>query len=360
MRTSRAALAGILVLASIVGGCAAVSHISGIRPPSEAAYQKSHPLQVQFVRRSAPRRQLGVGVDFYTYPGQNVAADAAKTVAYVKSLHANALSVSFPYFMRGQHSSVVFATNETPTPADLAILAGTAEKAGLYVSLRPLLDETSLGTSRTGWKPARIAAWFASYRKFLIPYAEMAEQTRIPEFMDGAEFSKFGHSHRWDRLVTALRKVYRGTITYDNNWGIPLTGNGGRGVLEGVDSYAPMPVPANASVARLTAAWAAYDGTLPPGTVQLEVDIAAVRGAYARPFQVSQWHETRLVPSVQVRWFTAACRALVTANLGGIYFWGIGLGQSTMTPPGLANPGAWVDSAGARAISACFKKLARR
>jgi hypothetical protein len=360
MSASRAALAAGLAMAAIVGGCAAISQVSGLRPPAEAAYQAAHPPQVQFVRQPAPRRQLGIGVDFYTYPGQNVAADAAKTVAYVKSLHANALSVSFPYFMRGQHSAAVFATTETPTPADLAILAGTAEEAGLYVSLRPLLDNYSIGTSRTAWKPARIAPWFASYQKFLMPYAEMAQQTRIPEFIDGSEFSLFGRSPRWDKLVAAIRRVYTGTIAYDSNWGIPLTGNGGRGVQEGVDAYQPMPVPASASVAQLTVAWASYDHTLPPGTVQLEVDIAAVPGAYARPFKVAQWHETRLVPSVQVRWFTAACNALVRENLGGIYFWGVGLGQSTSTPPGLADPGAWIDSPGAVAISACFTKLSRR
>jgi hypothetical protein len=357
MTISRVAVAGSILVASIVSACAAVSHVGALQPPSEASYSAAHPTALHYVKVPAPHWQLGIGVDFYTYPGQDIAAASKKTVAYAKSLHANSLSISFPYFMRGRHASSVFATRETPSPADLAIVASVAENAGLYVSLRPLLDDYSLGASRTAWKPDHLAAWMASYQRFLLPYAEMAQQTRIPELIEGAEFSMFGSSRRWNGLVAAIRTVYRGAVVYDNNWGIPLAGNGGRGVQEGVDSYQPMRVKARATTAQLTAAWSAYDRTLPRGTVELEVDIAAVRGAYTKPFQVTQWKEHRLVPSVQVRWFTAACDAMVRENLGGIYFWGVGLGQSTSTPPGLADPGSWVDSPGARAISACFRKL---
>jgi hypothetical protein len=308
---------------------------------------------------SAPAVQLGIDIDFYTYPGQDVVAAAAQDVRYAKSLHANAISLSFPFFTPGPRSSTVQGTNATPSPAELAEVASVAEQANLYVSIRPLLDQssTSIGTSRTKWKPAHPQAWFASYRKFLMPYAAMAQRARIPEFIDGAEFTAFGGSGLWNGLVTALQQVYKGKLVYANNWGISLAGNGGGGVIESVDSYHPLKVPVHASLAQLLAGWRAYDQTLPPGSVETEIGIAAVPGAYAVPYQ-NYWNGARLEPNVQTRWFTAACDAAAATKLGGIYFWALGLGQPLLTPPTKADPTSWVDGPGAKAISRCFQRLA--
>ena len=341
-------LLAVALLGSVVGGCVAAP-----------APVTAKPSKLSYRSIPAPAFQRGIDVDFYTYPGQDVAAAAWADVAYAKSLHANAISLSFPFFTPGPDSSTVTATNATPSPADLAVVASAAERAGLYVSIRPLLDQSSrsIGTSRTTWKPAQPAAWFASYRQFLLPYATMAQRARIPEFVDGAEFSAFGGSRFWNGLGTALRTVYSGTLVYANNWGIPLAGNGGAGVRESVDSYHPLKLPAHASLARVTAGWRAYDSTLPPGTVETEVGIAAVAGAYAQPYQ-NYWKGAPLAPVIQTRWFTAACDAAASERLGGIYFWSLGLGQALDNPPTTTTPTSWVAGPGAQAISSCFQRLA--
>ncbi len=232
-----AALVAVAVLGSVIGGCVAA--------PAPAAVKRPKPTKLSYQPVPAPAIQLGIDVDFYTYTGQDVAAAAKADVAYAKSLHANAISLSFPFFTPGPDSSAVIATSATPTPEDLAIVASAAERAGLYVSIRPLLDQSSgsIGTSRTTWKPAQPAAWFASYQKFLLPYAAMAQHARIPEFIDGAEFTAFGGSPYWNGLVKALSGIYKGTLVYANNWGIPLAGNGGTGVRESVDAYHPLNLP---------------------------------------------------------------------------------------------------------------------
>jgi len=354
MTRSRTALVAAIVATAIVGACSGVAHVAALQPPSAATDEAA---ELGFTLQPAPVRQLGIGVDFYTYPGQNVVAGAESTIGYVKSLHANSISISFPFFTHGRSSSRVYATSETPSPAELATVASIAERAGLYVSIRPLLDETTLGESRTVWMPRNAAAWFASYQRFLLPYAQMAQLALIPEVVEGTEFDQFATSPRWNRLASAIRRVYKGTLVYDNNWGTRIAGSGGSGVAEAVDTYKPLRVPATATIAQLTAGWRAYDATLPRGTVEAEVDIAAVRGAYGRPYDVGPWPTKRLAPAVQVDWFTAACNAMADLHLGGIYFWAVGLGQSLTTPPGLANPGSWVDSPGAAAIAACFQRL---
>ena len=111
-------------------------------------------------------------------------------MAYIKSLQANSVSISFPFFMAGPSSSAVYAKNTTPSPAQLAVLVNNAEAAGLYVSIRPLLDESTLGRSRVHWSPDDPAAWFVSYQRFLLPYAAMAQREKVPEFIVGTELSK--------------------------------------------------------------------------------------------------------------------------------------------------------------------------
>jgi hypothetical protein len=357
VRALRTGLAGVVLLAGTVAACAGMSRVGALQPPSETSYLLKAAAPARFDLRREPRRQLGIGVDFYTYPGQDVAAAARQTVDYAKSLHANSISISFPFFMHGSRGSAVFATSETPSPSELAQVAALAEDAGMYVSFRPLLDEHSLGMSRTNWKPDHPSAWFASYQKFLLPYAEMAQEAEVPALIEGTEFSRFGHSAQWDRLAAALRRVYTGTLVYDNNWGMPLAGDGGSKVVEAVDSYQPIPLPASASVAQLTAAWAEYDASLPRGTVELEVGIAAVSGAYLRPYQVSGWHDKKLDAAVQAHWFAAACHAMAREHLGGVYFWAVNLGQSPRVRPTLADAFSWVDSPGATAVSRCFAAL---
>jgi hypothetical protein len=358
MRPIHAGLVAMAILASAIGGCAAVSQLDvALQPPSLASYQAAQtPLTAKLI--PAPRVQLGIDIDWYSFPGEEVTNTAKADVAYIKSLHANAISISFPFFMHGKHSNRVFGTSSTPSPYQLAVVAATAERAGLYVSIRPLLDEKSLGTSRVFWKPSRPAQWFASYEQFLLTYAEMAQAMHIPEFINGTEFVQFGGYRYWNTLNRALRRVYKGKLAYANNWGQKtVREQGGKDVQETVDAYPAMRVPTDSSTSRLTASWDAYDRTLPAGTVETEVDISAVKGAYGAPYQGAWKGLTQLLPYVQTRWFTAACNALVTDHMGGVYFWALGFGEPLNVAPRLSDPASWVAGQGARAISDCFTRL---
>jgi hypothetical protein len=331
------------MLAVLIAGCTAAGHLKELDPPPSPSFR---PLP------STAAMQLGVDIDAYTYPGQDVAAAAQQSIAYVKSLHANAISISFPFFMDGRTADGVHATASTPSPAQLAMVIEDAQEAGLFVSIRPLLDETNLGEARTRFRPADPARWFASYLRFLRPYAEMAQRTGVSEMYVGVELSIFAKSRYWTWLDTRLRRDYYGTLGYSANWGnLHFTGSGGSGVHVSVDAYQPIS-------GSLSAGWTAFDRRLPAGTVETEVGIAAVRGAYLVPYHY-KWHVAHLDPSVQAHWFTAACRAAAATHLGGIYFWSIGLGVQ-LTGPTLSNQLAWAGGQGARAISSCFASLGRR
>jgi hypothetical protein len=338
--------------------CSALGYGTALAAPPPA--HQAHPRQAHPDRRTMlpqPQIQLGAGVDLYTYRGQNFAKSAATEVAYLQALHANAVMVSFPFYISGPKSSKVFAKISTPTPADLAVFARAAKSAGLYFSLRPLMDQTSIGKSRAGWKPVNAKAWFASYQKFLLPYAAMAQQVGIPEFYVGAEFSEFGDVSYWNGLDQALRKVYKGTLAYANNGGGVHAGLGGAGVRISEDAYPDMDVPNNATVSRLTGAWEAFDKRQPSHTVLSEVGIAGVPGAFRKPWE-HEWPKPKIDPTVQTRWFTSSCQAVAADHMGGIYFWAIGFGKDELST-GLSakNQAAWEVGPGEQAVSACFRQL---
>jgi hypothetical protein len=273
-------------------------------------------------------------------------------MAYIRSLHANAVMISFPFFASGP--STVQATSKTPSPQQLGVLIRAAEHANLYVLVRALLDEGSLGQSRVNWVPPSLRTWFTSYRKFLLPYAAVAQRLHVPVFITGAELSGFAASPRWNGLNRALRHRYHGQLAFAVNWdrAVLHVGGGGRGVLQTVDAYPHF-------TGNLAAGWRAFDRSLRPGSIETEVGIDAVTGAFAKPAQ-HHWNVRVLNQAVQARWFTAACRAAKTAHLGGIYFWSIGLGPEPGNGPTFADQGAWSGGQGAKAISACFAALEKR
>jgi hypothetical protein len=341
-----------LLAVGIVACCVATANASTARAARPAA---SHRPVVHQSRR--PKVQLGIDVDYYSNPGVNVPATDKALVSYIKSLHANSVSISFPFYVSGPRASSVSATAATPTPTALGELAGTAEHAGLYVSIRPLLDQGNLHESRLAFKPANAGAWFASYEKFLRPYAVMAQHEHVQAFIEGAELNSLGGSPYWTKLDAYLRTVYHGTLAYSNNFSPrvikKLTDK--EKVLQLLDDYHPVKAGASASVATLSKGWDSFLATEPRGVTIAEAGIAAEDNAYARPYALNG--QGAFNPLIQVRWFSAACDAVTKEHLGGLYFWSVVFGAALNVPPGPSNPTAFAAGPGAREISACFKKL---
>jgi hypothetical protein len=337
-------LLGALAVILIVAGCTAVAHLKALQPKLTSNSPRLSVPKSATVRQ--PTFQAGIDVDAFTFRGQDFAAASATLIAYAKTLQANSLSISFPFFMSSRSSTRVFATSRTPTPAELALLIADAERAGLYVSLRPLLSEATIGHSRVAWKPAHPVAWFASYERFLMPYARMAQANKVGEFIVGAEFAKFGSSPLWNHLDRVLATVFHGKLAYSNNDTKGLSRSaGGRLTVKTVDAYHPIHPP-------FLRGWKSFDRSLPARTVLTEVGISATDGAWRQPW-VHRSQGMPIDPRIQVRWFTAACEAAIATGLRGIYFWSLPL--STRFPgPTPGAPGAWGHSAGAAAVARCF------
>jgi hypothetical protein len=302
----------------------------------------------------AAHYQAGIDLDFYWHPGMDVGGNMAADSAYARGLGANAVVISFPVYTDGR---TVTAGTSTPPTSALAQAVTAALAQGLAVGVRPLLDEKSLGRSRTSFKPADVTAWLASYQALIVGYATAAQQAGASRFWTGAELTAFGHAPGWAGVTAAVKKVFSGSLYYAANWAntadMPeLPGSGGPGVTPTADAYQAMPVP----VAGFGAAWKSKASALPPGTVLSEVGIAARAGAQDRPWV---WAKSGapLDPQLQAAWFTAACDAVTADHLGGIYFWSVNVGQSLTAPPAPKTANQFTDSPGATAIKACFERI---
>jgi len=346
---------GCLLL--LVAGCASASHLKALQPPS---VPRSSPIALPAPSPSVttPAAQpflRGIDIDWYTWPAQDVVTDAQQTIRYIVSLHANAVSISFPFFMNGNASGSIHVTSATPSPTELGVLIADAKRAGLYVSLRPLLDEASLdvgrvGGGRVGYAPARPAAWFAGYQRFLAPYLALAQRAGADQFIIGTELDAMNLWPQWNALDAWARTLYQGQLACADNWSAIVRHGCGRGVTQTIDAYAPQRVPALAS-------WTSWDQQQAHGDVLTEVGIAAAPAAFSVPWRVN-WPVTQVAPGVQSRWFTAACMAAVATHLGGIYFWSVGVGAPGHGPT-LSAQGSWSGGPGATAISSCFDAIER-
>jgi hypothetical protein len=388
VKTTRKLLIGAAAAVVLVGGCSAASHVGALQPP-KLPHPKSAPPAATLdsaISISKPKFQLGAGIDLYGYHNEDYVTAGVTEVKYLEKLHANSVEISFPLFMNGADARGVYAKYPvTPTPAELGSLIILAEngkgggKDGLYVSLRPLLSNASIDAPRNTWKPADMKAWFASYQRFLIPYAKMAQKDKVHKLYVGAEFQDFATSPLWNRLDRALHRVYKGTLAYANNGREFYRNMGGRRAQISADSYPDMTgTSAQASVGQLTGLWrrwirgsTAYpfdspfpagSHDMPRGTVLSEVGIAGAVSdgvaSYAKPYMIA-WPDATLDPALQARWFTAACHAAKQTRMAGIYFWAIGFGKEQLAQ-GLdpKHQSAWEAGAGAHAATACFERYA--
>jgi hypothetical protein len=283
---------------------------------------------------------------------------------YLVGLHANSVSVSFPFYTGDLTSTKIGRGTKTPTPERLADVLRIFHKAGLRTTVRPLMDETSLDTEHGGWRgkidPADRAAWFASYEDFLTPYLAAAHGEQAATFVIGTELNSTEGDAGWDALVAKAEKTFGGEVAYDANWDNYVNGPITVPVSHlGVDAYFPIEVDDNASVDALVDGWNDWldkkaTGPLPKITIA-EAGIGAMKGAYHAPGDFTT--KRAVAPQVQATWYTAVCQVVQERRMSGVYWWSIYFDDDPNTAPD-DKVASRLDFAGRplteKAIEACF------
>ena len=316
--------------------------------------------------------ELGIDVYWAVDPGESAATVAAKiraTVNDVVGYGANWISISFPYATDGVTSDQLFADpSMTPTVTELGALVTVAKQAGLRVGLRPLLDGTALQVDDPkAWRgtiePADVSAWFASYARFLTPYAQLAQSIGVDAFYVSTELTSMEqYTDDWSGITRKLAAIYTGRLVSSVNYDrLPADTPRIPGTALSVDAYSPIPsASSDASVAELVDGWNQWLDQYPAsglGDLQFaEVGIVPQDGAYQAPYTWNASSGTN--PGIQVNWYTAACQAAQTRHIEGIYWWYLNL-ENTVGQASGSDPMDILNAPGAREIANCFATYPR-
>lgn len=313
--------------------------------------------------------QLGIDIYWQASPGEAAAVTDGKIRAaldYVISEGANAVSLSFPFFTTGVDSNTISADpGKTPTTSQVGLFVREAKAAGLYVALRPILDETVLlAQDSTRWRgtitPTNLDTWYANYTSFLLPYAQVAQSGHADALYIGTELSSMeAHVQHWHTLVDAVKNAYTGDLAYSINYNeMPMSQPRVAGTSPAVDAYFPMyGLGDNATVSQLVAGWNSWLDKYPGGDLSgltiSETGIVAENGAYQKPFGWQSDHPAN--SHVQEQWFTAACQVAQQRHVAGLYWWYLNL----EAPANSSYPMGFQGTNAATVVAHCFSTYPR-
>jgi hypothetical protein len=277
--------------------------------------------------------QYGINIR-WSYSNQSAATlskELKATLSYCKSLGANSVSFAFDIYIASGSSNTIISGPGTPPPGIVGEATAVARRDGFFVLLRPLITEINPSQPwRGAIHPTNRNAWFTSYDNFLKPYLVDAQTNGANEVAYSVELGSLSGLPQWKTMVLPFsKKYYKGALMYNVSWYPP----GMRPMANeyyGIDAYPAMQLPDSASVKQLLAGWNAWLKQYPVGaaltkTYITEVGLAAESDAYTHPSYVN-WN-TPIIPSIQSKWFQAACEFFNQHKFKGLWFFSTSLNE---------------------------------
>ncbi len=179
-------------------------------------------------------------------------------------------------------------------------------------------------------------AWFASYTRFLLHYAQVAETGRFDGLCIGTELlhaTAPAHEKAWRGLIKQVRRVYHGPLTYAANWSGEYQQIRFWDALDyvGIQAYFPLSAAPSPPLDTLLRGWqphlralAAWQKKIGKPVVFTEVGYKNTADAAARPWE---W-PARTTPApapdnaTQARCYEALFRACWGQPwLNGVFIW---------------------------------------
>jgi hypothetical protein len=193
------------------------------------------------------------------WQGTFASADSTTAIRQMAGTGANTISISPTQFLGSRTGNTIAPNQQTETDANLQKAIAEATAAGMKVVFKPHIDVADWSASRTDIQASNPAAFFASYKSFIVHYAQMAQKAGVEIFAIGTELSKMTapvHTPYWNDIIDAVRQVYTGKLTYAANYGEEKQVQfWDRLDFIGTDLYAPLTNVTNPTVDQLVQAW---------------------------------------------------------------------------------------------------------
>ena len=259
----------------------------------------------------------------------------APAIDEIADLGANVVLISISGYQ--QHAATSLIGNDeakTPSEQDVAELIRGARRAGLRVVLMPkiLLDKPRGTEWRGRIQPPSWDQWFDQYRRWIVPWARLAEEAGVEMFMVGSELvSAEKHTTQWRRVIRDVRQVFHGQLSYSANWdhysGIEFWSELD---LVGLTTYYELADHEGAAVEEIVAGWGKWKEKILRWQRQVGKPILLTEVGWASQpgCAIEAWNYLRHQrPSAeglaeQARCYEAFCRVWANVpQLGGTFWW---------------------------------------
>ncbi len=122
-----------------------------------------------------------------------------------------------------------------------------------------------------------------SYSKFILEYAELAQETKTEILCIGTELEKFieKRPEYWNNLIDQIRKIYKGKLTYAANWDeYKRTPFWGKLDFIGLDAYFPVSNSKTPTMEECREGWKAHKETIKATALKYEKPILFTEYGY--------------------------------------------------------------------------------
>jgi hypothetical protein len=314
-----------------------------------------------------------LGVDVYgaaDYPAAATTIYGSRVLPYLGTgLKAQAVGLMWNICTASNHSNSVHACKSdseagtgTMSPADIRILARMARKDGLQVEMRPIIrvgPPSGWNDPQHSWEgyivPTSYGKWFKSLLRAELPYLKIAKSVGVEQFVVATELSRLTYTPWWSWFLDKAQSDCHCQVSYAAQYGQYLDNWQYLPPVEafGTDPYPVLHLRYTASQEAVTKGWEKSLASVPEQKLKRtsldEVSIRATRGAYTNP---SAWDRAGASdPTVQVRYFTAACDTVAHYHMQALFYYFVPLADNPASP--VQFPAYFVGTPGGAAIAAC-------
>lgn len=283
------------------------------------------------VAHAAPRPGIAVGLFSSTTDPEWAQTLYRQMVDEAAELGARDVQITVRWVQASVTSTVIQPVSGiTPSDATLRATIRYARSKGLKVFLLPIihLEQRSPTDWRGTLKPADRAAWWQSYRAFILYHARLAPKDVLLLAVGSELVSMEADVAEWRRLIKDVRAVFPGLLTYSANWDhfLPVRFWDDLDLL-GISAYWPIAKTPTDDVATMIARWRPIKAEIGRFALRMKKPLILTELGFRSDAEgaTQPWLHTRRVPpdlEVQRRaWAASRAAWQGTPWLAGLYVW---------------------------------------
>jgi len=238
------------------------------------------------------------GINYTSWSVDELGTDISDySLIYLSQLGVGHIALMTVYYQDDAESTDIYA-DEKKTVSDKSVghAINIIHSLGMKVMLKPhvdLVDEEA----RSNIIPSD--GWFDGYKTFILHYAELAAKYNVEMFCIGTELSNTTTERwkaKWLDIISEVRKVYKGPLTYAANWDEYDTVSFWNEIdYIGMDAYFPLTDKVNPPKADIIAGWTKHADTLEnwlkstglkKGVIFTEIGYDTIAGSNKQPWRV--------------------------------------------------------------------------